>query len=185
MQVRSLHLGASKLGGCGATSPLIEEVGPTVVLQAAFYGEQGVGARLRPVAPGPLESAADDLLASAFHDAETDQQSELSVEVVAHSVRVGLVGTDADGDGFGPVAVRLQSGDDTSDPPGSVRLRLDPVHPQLLFAFVRRQRLRGGGVCQGMEQLEDEDHFPSGENFLAGDSDPRRSRRTAPPPPWP
>ena len=92
-QVRSLYLGASMLGGCGATNPPIEEVGPTVVLQAAFDGEQGVGARLRSAAPRPLESAADDLLADAFHDAETDQQSELSVEVVAHSVRVGLVGS--------------------------------------------------------------------------------------------
>ena len=70
--------------------------------------------------------------------------------------------------------MQLQSGDDTSDPPGSVRLLLDSVHPQLPFAFVRRQSLRVG-VCQGMEQLEDENHFPSGENLLARGSDPRHS----------
>ena len=161
--------------GCGAASPLIEEVGPAPVFEAAFDGEQGVGSGLRPVAPRPLEAAADDLLAGAFHDAGADRQSELPAEVVAHSVRVGLVVADAGGDGFGPVAAPLQSGDDLGDPPG-VQLRLDPVHPQLLFAFVRRQRLRGGGrACQGVEQVEDEDHFPSGENLFAGGSDPRRS----------
>ena len=37
----------------------------------------------------------------------------------------------------------LQSGDDLGDPPGD-QLRLDPVHPQLLFAFVRRQHLPDG-----------------------------------------
>ena len=94
-------------GGCGATSPPFEEVGPTVVLQAAFDGEQGIGSGLRPVASGPLESPADDLLAGAFHEAGSDRQSKLQAEVVAHSVRVGLVGADAGGDGFGPVAVRL------------------------------------------------------------------------------
>ena len=36
----------------------------------------------------------------------------LPVEVVAHSVRVGLVVADASRDGFGPVAMRLQVGDD-------------------------------------------------------------------------
>ena len=78
-------------------------------------------------------------------------------------------------DGFGPVTVRLQSGDDLGDPP-DVQLRLDPVRPQLLFALVRRQRLHGGRrVCQGMEQVEDEDHCPSDENRLADDLDPRRS----------
>ena len=125
--------------------------------------------------PRPLESAACDLPVGAFHDAGSDWQSELPVEVVAHSVRVGLVGTDANGDGFGPFAVRLQSGDDLSDPPGA-QLLIDPAHPQLLFAFVRRQRLHGRGRgCQSMEQVEDEDHCPSGENRLAGGSDPRRS----------
>ena len=54
--------------GCAASSPF-EEVGPTVVLQVASDSEQGAGSGLRPVAPGPLEAAADDLLASAFHDA--------------------------------------------------------------------------------------------------------------------
>ena len=88
------------LGGCGAASPPIKEAGPTVVLQAEFDGEQGVGSSLQPVAPRPLESAADDLLAGAFHDAETDQQFQLFVEVVAHSVRVGFVDANAGGDGF-------------------------------------------------------------------------------------
>ena len=42
----------------------------------------------------------------------------LPVEVVAHSVRVGLVVADAGRDGFGPVAMRLQIGDDLGEPPG-------------------------------------------------------------------
>ena len=107
---RNRNPGASHVfwsGGCGAASPPFEEVGPTVVLQAAFDGEQGVGSSLRPVASGPLESAAGDLLADAFHDAGSNRQSELPAEVVAHSVRVGLVGAAAGGDGFGPVAERL------------------------------------------------------------------------------
>ena len=37
--------------GCGAASPPIEEVGPSVVFDAAFDGEQGVGACFRPAAP--------------------------------------------------------------------------------------------------------------------------------------
>lgn len=96
--------------------------------------------------PRPLESAACDLPVGAFHDAGSDWQSELPAEIVAHSVRVGLVGADAGGDGFGSVAVRLQSDDDLGDLPG-VQLLLDPVHPQLPFAFVRRERLRGGHAC--------------------------------------
>ena len=96
-------------GGCGATSSPVEEVGPAGVLQAAFDGEQGVGTRLRPAAPGPLESTADDLLAGAFHAAGPDRQSALPAEVAAHPVRVGLVGADAGGDGFGAVAVRGSS----------------------------------------------------------------------------
>ena len=63
-------------GGYGAASSPFKEVGPTVVLQAASDGEQRVGFGLRPVAPGPLESAADNLLAGAFHDAGPDRQSE-------------------------------------------------------------------------------------------------------------
>ena len=57
---------------------------PTVVLEAAFDGEQGVGSRLRPVTSRPFESAADDLLASAFRDARSDRQSALPAKVVAH-----------------------------------------------------------------------------------------------------
>ena len=56
------------LGGCGATRPPSEEVGPAVVLDTAFDGEQGVGSGLRLVTPGLFESDADDLLADAFHD---------------------------------------------------------------------------------------------------------------------
>ena len=57
-------------------------------------------------ASGPLESAADELIVGAFRDAGSDRQSELPLEVVAHSVRVGLVVVAAGGDGFGPVVVR-------------------------------------------------------------------------------
>ena len=89
--------------GCNLASSPVEEVGPAPVFEAAFDGEQGVGSSLRPVvASGPLESAADDLLAGAFQDAGSDRQSELPVQVVAHLVRVGFVGADAGGDGFGP-----------------------------------------------------------------------------------
>ena len=93
--------------GCGAASPPFEEVGPTIVLQAASDGEQGVGSGLRPVASGPLEAAANDLLASAFHDTGSDRQSELPAEVIAHSVSVGLAGADKGRDRFKPT-VRLQ-----------------------------------------------------------------------------
>ena len=72
-----------------ANSPF-EEVGPTNVFEAAFDGEQGVGARLLPAAPHPFESAADDVFAGTFHDAGADRQSALSVEVAAHSVFVDL-----------------------------------------------------------------------------------------------
>ena len=79
---------------------------------AASFGEQGVGTRFRPAASRLFESIPDDLLADAFHDAGSDQQSALPIGVALHSVRVGFVAADADHDGFGSVAVRLQSGDD-------------------------------------------------------------------------
>ena len=114
--------------GCNAAGSPFEEVGPAPVFEAAFDGEQGIGARLRLAPSGPLESAADDLLAGAFHDAGSDRQSEFPAAVAAHSVRVGLVGADAGGDGFGPVAVRLQSGDDTSDRPAFNCSLIQPIH---------------------------------------------------------
>ena len=129
LQVRSRHgcvVYIFGLSGCNAASSPFEEVRPAPVFEAAFDGERGVGSGLRPVAPGPLEAAGDDSLAGAFHDAGSDRQFELPVEIVAHSVRVGFVGTDAGGDGFGPVAVQLQSGEDLGDPPGD-QLRLDLV----------------------------------------------------------
>ena len=52
--------------GCNLASSPIEEVGRAPVFEAAFDGEQGVGSGLRPVASGPLESAAGDLLAGTF-----------------------------------------------------------------------------------------------------------------------
>ena len=39
----------------------------------AVGGEQGVGARARPVAPCLFESIPDDALAGAFHNAEPDR----------------------------------------------------------------------------------------------------------------
>ena len=80
--------------GCNAASLPFEEVGPARVFEAAFDGEQGVGARFRPAASRPFESAADDLLAGAFHGAGTDRQSALAVEVATHSVRVDLAVAD-------------------------------------------------------------------------------------------
>ena len=67
--------------GCGAAGPPIEEVGPSVVFDAAFGGEQGVGADFRPAAPRQLEPAPDDLLAGAFHDAGSDRQAALPAKV--------------------------------------------------------------------------------------------------------
>ena len=67
-------------GNSGTTCPPIEKVGPTV--------------------PRQFESAADDLLACAFHDAGSDRQSAFELEVVAHSVGVGLVVVNAVRDGF-------------------------------------------------------------------------------------
>ena len=123
--------------GCDAASPPIEEVGPAVVPEAAFDGEQDVGSGLQPAAPGSFESAAYDLLAGAFHDAGSDRQSALPAEVAAHSVLVGTVGADECRDSFKP-AVRLQVGDDVADPP-CVQLALDRLHPILPFALVRRR----------------------------------------------
>ena len=62
-----------------------------VVFEAAFDGEQGVDSRVRTVAAGSFESAADDLLAGAFHDVLPGRKSAFPVEIVAHSVFVGLV----------------------------------------------------------------------------------------------
>ena len=70
-------------GACGATSPPVEEVGPTVVFESAFDGKQGVGIRLRPVVLSSFESVAVDLLASAFHDTGSDRQFAFPVEIVA------------------------------------------------------------------------------------------------------
>ena len=82
------------LRGCGATSPPFEEVGPPHVFEAASDGEQGVGARFRPAASRLFESAADDVLAGAFHDAGADRQSARPIEIVPHSVRVGFAVAD-------------------------------------------------------------------------------------------
>ena len=67
--------------GCGAASPPVEEVGPSVVFDAACGGEQGVGSRFRPAAPRLLEPAPDDLLAGAFHDAGSDRHPALPAKV--------------------------------------------------------------------------------------------------------
>ena len=64
-------------GGCGAAGLPTEEADPAVVVDAAFDGEQGVGAYLRPAASRPLELAPDDPLAGAFHDAGPDRQAKL------------------------------------------------------------------------------------------------------------
>ena len=69
----------------------------------------------------PFESAADDVLASAFHAAGSDHRSAFPVETVSHSVRVGFIVTSAYREVFGPVAARLRSGDDLSGPPGVQR----------------------------------------------------------------
>ena len=104
-------------GGCGAAGPPIEEVGPAVVVDAAFGGGQGVGARLRSAAARPLEPAPDDPLAGAFHDAGSDRQPAFPAGVAAHPALVGLHAADAGLDGLVAVAVRLQAGDGEVDRP--------------------------------------------------------------------
>ena len=120
MSTHRRGLGASHflwLCGCGATSSSFEEVGPTDVFEAASYGEQGVGARFQPAASRRFESVAEDVLACAFHDAGSDRQSMLPIEIALHSVRVGLAGANAGRDSFGPAAVRLRNGHRLSGPP--------------------------------------------------------------------
>ena len=53
------------------------------------------------VASRLFERVPDDVLVGAFHDAGSDRQPERPVEVVAHSIHVGLVGADAGRGGFG------------------------------------------------------------------------------------
>ena len=68
-----------------AAIPAIDDCEPMVVFDAAFDGEQGVHFGFRPAAC-LFESAADDLLADAFHDAGSDRQSALPVKIMSHSV---------------------------------------------------------------------------------------------------
>lgn len=143
-RVQSIFFGS---GCCDASVPPVEEVGPSIVLDAAFDGEQGVGACFRPATPRPLEAASDDLLAGAFHDAGSDRHSSFSVEVTAHSVLVGLEIVDAGRDGFGAAAVRLQLGDNLIDLPGG-QLLLEPAHPRHRSAFARRHVQ----ICVGESQ---------------------------------
>ena len=160
--------------GCDANSPPFEEVGPARVFEAASDGEQSVGSRFRPVAPRAFEPVPDDALAGAFHEAGSDRQAALPVEVVAHSVPVGLEVADAGRDVFGPVAAWLQGGDVPVDPPG-VQLLPDPAHPCLPLALVRRRRLHGvGRIFEGVAQVEDEGRSPSGQDLLADVPDARR-----------
>ena len=71
----------------------------------------------RPAASRLFESVAEDMLAGTFHDAGSNLQSMLPIEVALHSVRVGLAGANAGRDSFGPVAVRLRNGRRLSGPP--------------------------------------------------------------------
>ena len=99
--------------------------------------------RLSTSGPRLFESVSDDAPAGAFHGVGSDRQAAIPVEVAARSVHVGLTVADAGNEGFGPVAVRLQSGDDPGDPPG-VQLLPDPVHPRLPLALVQRRGPYGG-----------------------------------------
>ena len=105
------------LCGFGAAIPPCEEAGPAHVFEAASDGEQAVGTRFRPVAHRSFEPVPDDLLAGAVHAAGSDRQAARPVEVVAHSIPVGLIVADACLDVIGPVAMRLQVGDDVIYPP--------------------------------------------------------------------
>ena len=53
-------------GSCGAAIPPIDDFGPAVVFEAAFDGEQGVGARFRLAASRLFEPVPDDAFADAF-----------------------------------------------------------------------------------------------------------------------
>ena len=161
----------SRLSGSGAASPPIEEFRPAVVFEAAFEGVQGVGSCLRPSAPGSFESAADDLLADAFHDAGSDRPSALPADA-AHSILIGPVGADSGRDRFKPAGC-LHVGDDVIDSP-CVRSVIDRLHPIFLFALARRGFDSGVRAIEGMAQVEDECRFLSGEGLLAGVADPRR-----------
>lgn len=66
------------------------------------------------MAPGSFEPVPDDANAGAFHDAGSDRQAAHKAEVAARSVPAGLAGADVGRDGLEPVAVQLQSGDDSA-----------------------------------------------------------------------
>ena len=102
-------------GGCAATGPPFDEVGPAIVFDAAFGGEQGVSTRFRPAVPRRLEPALGDMLAGVCHDVESDRQFVFPAGIAAHSVLTGLEMDDASLEGFVLIAVRFQSDDDASD----------------------------------------------------------------------
>ena len=156
--------------GRDAVSLPFGEVGPAHVFEAASGGEQGVGARFRPAAARLFAPAADDALAGIVHDAGSDCQSALRVEVVVHSRRRRHRSS-----GHGPRRLRTgdgaasESGDDLGDSSGA-QLLLDPVHSRLPFALVQSYGLHcGGRVFEGMmKQVEDEGTVASGQDFPTG-----------------
>ena len=149
-------MGAARFlwSGGSATSLAIEELGPTIVFNAAFGGEQGVGTRFRPAVPRRLEQAPDGLLAGAFNDAGSDRQSSFLTAVAAHSIPVGL-----------------ELVDDAGNLP-IVQLLFDPLRPRLPFALVRGQSLHGSGIFEGMMLIEDEGRIPSRKDLFADILDP-------------
>ena len=72
-----------------------------IVFDAAFDGEQCIGARFRPAVP-------DDLLACAFHVSGSDRQSALPVDEATYSLRVCHELLNA-GRGFRPSMMRATS----------------------------------------------------------------------------
>ena len=164
--------------GGNTTNHPIEEVGPSVVFDAAFVGEQGVGARIQPAACRPLEPAPDGLPAGAFHEAGSDRQSALPAAVAG--IRPLSASNWSMQSATALSLSRLRIVDDAVDLPG-VQLLLDPLHPRLPFAPVLRQGLHcGGGIFEGMELIEGEGRIPSGEDLLADVSNPcRRQDGTA------
>ena len=149
-------------GGCGVASTRIEEVGPTVVLGAAFDGEQGVGSRLRPVAFCPFESAAADSLAGAFRAAGSDRQSALSAEVVAYSIVVGLLVANAGRDRFGPAktsSTRPSFGAAANLSTVFARTRFS-CSPELRPGFAWRRSCRKCLFCCRYFHLSQRSNFP-------------------------
>ena len=88
------------------------------------------------------------MLGGAFHDAGPKRQSAFPVEIASLSVRVDLVGADADRDGFGPAAARRRSGDDLSNLPGVQAVVAKPRSKSLRIFFLSKSVRRATSLIE-------------------------------------